>query len=111
MVPAGVRERRGIEVGEALGHRGAEFAAVHRVAGDHGPREREHGLEIDPFEGGPVLGMPREFLFQDRLHQWTEAETVLGAHQVDRRPHQGDPHQGPILDPLTQRGWIEGLDA
>jgi hypothetical protein len=46
--------------------------------------------------------MTCELAVEHRLHERSEPQSIIGADEVDRRPHEGDPHDLPVLEQLSQ---------
>ena len=103
-------ERTGVVTGEALGERLPELGACARPPSEQPPREREDASEVDAVERGRVLAMASELGVEHGLHERAELEAVVGAHEVDRGPHQCSPDGAASQEQSRQRLGSEGLE-
>jgi hypothetical protein len=75
------------------------------------PRELDHRRQVDVLECRPVLQVTPQLSLEDGLHQRTQQQTVVAAHEMDRPAHHTDPHHLPALEQLGQRVRPEALQS
>ena len=92
VVPAGVRERRRIVGGIALGQRRAEGGKRKRLRAEQRSRPVEDRIQVDARETRAHLGMCSQLPVEDGPEQRPEREAIVGRQQVDGAADRGDPH-------------------
>ncbi len=111
MIPTGVRERPRVELREALGENGPELSARERPLLERRPCDREHRPKVQASERRAELGVAGELRVEDGLRQRPEDERVIGGDEVDRRSHQGNPHDPARLEELGELLGPEALES
>jgi hypothetical protein len=109
-IAAGERERRRIQVGEALGERGSQLATRPGPLADELPGERERRLEVEPDERRREVTVPLELAVEHGLGERPEDEAVVGGEEVDRAPHRGDAHKVSMEEETAELVWLEAVE-
>ena len=105
-----MRERGRIEARETLRKDRTQLDPAPGLLRKDCPRELDHRLQVDVAERRPVLGVAPQLCLEDRLHEWTQQQAVVGRDEVDRPAHDADAHGLPALEQLRQRLRPEPLE-
>ena len=95
----------------ALGQRAPELGAGARPLGEESGSVGEDGAEVDAAQRRRMLRMAGQLPVEHRLDERAEQEAVVGADEVDRRPHDDDPDDAPLHEELGERLGPEPLEA
>ena len=95
-------------LGEALGEQPPQLRhgagpLVEQRAGD-----LQHGVEIDAGECRRVVAVAGHLAVEHRLDERAQQQGVVGRDEVDRPPHDDDPHDPPFPE---QRRQLVGDEA
>ncbi len=110
-VPARVGEGRGRVLRIQLGQRAPELGPGARPLGEESGSVGEDGAEVDAAQRRRMLRMTGQLPVEHGLDERAEEEAVVGADEVDRRPHDDGPHDPPLHEELGERLGPEPLEA
>ena len=111
MVAAGVGDGAGVEVREPRAELLAQLRHRQRALVEQLPGGTEHGSEVDATKGRAEHGVAGELAVEHRLDERPQAQAVVGAEQVHRRPHGRDPHGAALDEELAQLVGLEALES
>ena len=97
-------------VGESLGQRSAQLGAGVRSLGEQRPSDGQDRIEVDVAERGREVAVAGKLGVEHGLHERAEEQAVVGADEVDRRPHDDRPHDASLEQQLREGPGTEPLE-
>ena len=107
MVAAGVRQRRGVEVGELLRQGVLELLERAGLGEEGHGRSRGPGRGRRPSSVVPVLAVTGQLLVEDGLDDVAQTQAVGRGDEVDRAAHGDAAHELAVDERLDQVVGVE----